>query len=77
MGIRCNAMVLGGVNTNIGLGAGQPNQPGLEHLMKIASLSTRMAEPKEIAELALFLVSGNASYINGSAVVIDGGWTTF
>jgi NAD(P)-dependent dehydrogenase (short-subunit alcohol dehydrogenase family) len=75
-GIRCNAMVLGGVNTNIGLGAGQPSQAGLEHLMKIASLSTRMAEPKEIAELALFLVSGNASYVNGSAVVIDGGWTT-
>jgi len=76
-GIRCNAMVLGAANTNIGVGGAQPNKPGLEHLMKMASLVPRVAEPLEIAELALFLVSGKASYINGSAVVIDGGWTIF
>ncbi len=74
-GIRCNAMVLGGVNTNIGVGGGQPSKEGLEHLMKAASMMPRTADPTEIAELALFLASGKSSYINGSAVVIDGGWT--
>ena len=65
-GIRCNAMALGGVNTNIGVGPGQPNPAGMEHLMKVSGLIPRMAEPAEIAELALFLASPKSSYVNGS-----------
>jgi len=76
-GIRCNAMVLGGVNTNIGLGSSQPNPLGMEQLNKVAAMIPRMAEPTEIAELALFLASSKSSYVNGSCVVIDGGWTVF
>lgn len=76
-GIRCNAMVLGGVNTNIGLGSGQPNATGMEQLGKVAAMIPRTAEPSEIAELALFLASAKSSYVNGSCVVIDGGWTVF
>jgi NAD(P)-dependent dehydrogenase (short-subunit alcohol dehydrogenase family) len=34
----------------------------------------RAADPKEIAEPALFLASDCASYINGTSLVIDGGW---
>jgi NAD(P)-dependent dehydrogenase (short-subunit alcohol dehydrogenase family) len=75
MGIRCNAMVLGGVNTNIGLGSAAPDKRGIDHLTKVAGLIPRMAEPNEIAQLALFLVSDGSSYINGSCIVIDGGWT--
>jgi NAD(P)-dependent dehydrogenase (short-subunit alcohol dehydrogenase family) len=74
-GIRCNAMVLGGVKTAIGLGSAQPRPAGLEHLTKVAALIPRLAEPNEIAELALFLLSDRSSYMNGSCVVIDGGWT--
>lgn len=77
MGIRCNAMVLGGVKTNIGVGSATPNQKGMEHLMKGAALMPRIAEPMEIAELALFLASKNSSYVNGASVLIDGGWTVF
>ena len=76
-GIRCNAMALGGVNTNIGLGSGQPNPLGMEQLNKVAAMIPRMAEPAEIAELALFLASAKSSYVNGSCIVIDGGWTAF
>jgi len=76
-GIRCNAMVLGGVNTNIGLGSGQPSPLGMEQLGKVAAMIPRMAEPSEIAELALFLASAKSSYVNGSCIVIDGGWTVF
>lgn len=76
-GIRCNAMVLGAVNTNIGVGSAQPNPLGMDQLGKVASLIPRVAEPSEIAELALFLASSRSSYINGSCVTIDGGWTVF
>ena len=76
-GIRCNAMALGGVNTNIGVGGGQPSPLGLAQLNKVAAMIPRMAEPAEIAELALFLASPRSSYVNGSCVVIDGGWTVF
>lgn len=76
-GIRCNCMALGGVNTNIGMGEAQPNAEGSQLLYKVAALIPRMAEPAEIAELALFLVSNKSSYVNGSCIVIDGGWTAF
>jgi len=36
----------------------------------------RIAEPSEIANLTLFLVSDLAAYVNGSIVVIDGGLLT-
>ena len=34
----------------------------------------RAAQSDEIAGPALFLVSDNASYINGASIVVDGGW---
>ena len=73
-GIRCNAMVLGAANTNIGVG-GAPDPKGMDHLTKAMATLPRMGEPREIAELALFLASGKSSYVNGSCVTIDGGWT--
>lgn len=35
----------------------------------------RLGEPKEFAALAAFLVSERASYITGSSIAVDGGWT--
>lgn len=34
----------------------------------------RIADPKEIAEAALWLCSGRASFVLGSALVVDGGY---
>lgn len=39
--------------------------------------SGRLAQPEEIAGIALFLASGSASFINGQAIVADGGWTAY
>jgi len=35
----------------------------------------RFGEPEEIAALAAFLASDDASYIQGAVVTADGGWT--
>jgi len=34
----------------------------------------RMAEPREIAALAAFLISERAAYITGTSIPVDGGW---
>jgi NAD(P)-dependent dehydrogenase (short-subunit alcohol dehydrogenase family) len=75
-GIRCNAMVLGAVKTAIGLG-GEPSPLGYENLKKTMATMPRMAEPMEIAKLALFLVSDESSFVNGSCVTIDAGWSVY
>ena len=75
-GIKCNAMILGAVKTAIGLG-GEPSPLGFDVLKKTMATLPRMADPMEIARLALFLASDDSSFINGSCVTIDGGWTAY
>ncbi len=76
-GIRCNAMALGAVETNIGYGSDKPSQIGVETMQKTFTTMPAPANPKEIARVALFLVSDQSTYINGSIVVADGGWTSY
>jgi len=35
----------------------------------------RLGKPEEIANLALYLCSAEAEFVNGSVITIDGGWT--
>ncbi len=35
----------------------------------------RAAQPEEIARVALFLASDDASFATGAPFIIDGGWT--
>lgn len=75
-GIRCNSIAPGGVNTNIGVGM-KPDELGYAKLSLGMNTNIRMGEPKEIAEIALFLASNRSSLMNGAIVVADAGWTAY
>ncbi len=77
LGIRCNAIAPGGVNTNIGSTITAPNQFGMERAMLGMNLNPRIGEPEEIAKVALFLASEDSSFINGAIITADAGWTAY
>jgi 3-hydroxybutyrate dehydrogenase len=54
---------------------GIPEQEVIETVMLTRSTIKRLIEPTEVAELAVYLCSAEASYITGASLPIDGGWT--
>jgi len=76
-GIRINAVAPGEVNTPM-LAFGRPSPPSAEDLQKLADETIpmrRLAEPVEIARVVAFLASDEASYMTGTVVAVDGGYT--
>lgn len=76
-GIRCNAIAPGGVETNIGTTMSEPNAFGLERAMSGSAINPRNGKPEEIATVALFLASDDASFVNGAVITADAGWTAY
>ncbi len=76
--IRCNCISPARVHTPFVDGFVKKNYPGHEDDMmkKLAHLQPigRMAQPEEVASLALFLCSNEASFITGTNYPIDGGF---
>jgi NAD(P)-dependent dehydrogenase (short-subunit alcohol dehydrogenase family) len=76
--IRCNCISPARVHTPFVDGFLRRNYPGKEQQMfeKLEKSQPigRMAEPEEVAGLALFLCSDEASFITGSDYPIDGGF---
>lgn len=76
-GIRINAVCPGEVNTPM-LASGRPKPPTPEELKKLGEAVVpmgRLADPAEIARVVVFLASEGASYMTGSMVTIDAGYT--
>lgn len=76
-GIRCNAIAPGGVRTNIGAGMKNVSQFGIARASACAATMPREAEAAEIAQIALFLAGDASSFVNGTVIVADGGWTAY
>ncbi|MGI8938983.1 MAG: SDR family NAD(P)-dependent oxidoreductase [Iamia sp.] len=75
-GIRVNAVCPGGIETPLLLGL--INQPGMEDYrskMLGAHKLGRFGRPEEISNAVLFLASSEASFMTGSAMVVDGAMT--
>ncbi len=78
-GIRCNCISPGRVHTPFVDGFIAKNYPGneaemFEKLSKTQPIG-RMGQPNEIASLALYLCSDEASFVTGCDYPIDGGYT--
>ena len=76
--IRCNCISPGRVHTPFVDGFLAKNYPGKEKEMfeKLSKTQPigRMAQPEEVAHLALYLCSDEASFITGCDYAIDGGF---
>ena len=75
-GIRANAICPGGINTP--MLRDLIDAPGMEkyrEAMLGAHQLGRFGEPEEIAAVAAFLASDDASFVTGHAMVADGGMT--
>lgn len=74
--VRVNAIAPGYVQTAL---VDQLVQEGRMDLDALTARTpcARLAQPEEIAGIALFLASDAAGFINGQAIVADGGWTAY
>lgn len=76
-GIRSNAVCPGFIRTDHGMREVKEltrfGVDASENAMK--AMQGRMCEPEEVAQAALYLLSDEASFINGSAVYVDNGFT--
>ncbi len=79
LGIRCNAIAPGAVNTAIGSGPGASRTMAAPDAPSAAELAPmrRTSEPDEIAEVVAFLLSGAPVSINGHTLAVDNGMSAW
>ncbi len=76
-GIRCNAIAPGNVETNIADTMQSPSEFGMERMMSGAENNPRVGSAEEVANIALFLASDDASFVNGDIIKADAGWMAY
>lgn len=76
-GIRCNAITPGAVETNIGSSMISINEFGMGRTQAGLAINPRIGKPEELAKVALFLASDDSSFVNGTVITADGGWTAY
>ena len=71
-GIRINAIAPGGVITEMANRVNEDNPQFLETLTSMHQVG-RLANPEEIANAVVWLLSGKASFVIGHTLLVDGG----
>jgi NAD(P)-dependent dehydrogenase (short-subunit alcohol dehydrogenase family) len=77
-GVRFNCICPGRVETPFVLARLKeyPDPQAAYRDMASTQLNGRMAKPEEIAAAALYLAADESAMVTGSALIIDGGWST-
>ncbi|MCU1615770.1 MAG: short-chain dehydrogenase/reductase [Frankiales bacterium] len=77
VGIRANAVAPGAVRTPALERAltGAEDPADAERELSDGPPLRRIGDPAEIAAVVRFLLSGEASYLTGQSIAVDGGWT--
>ncbi len=75
LGIRVNCLCPGLIETPLTALLNEGPLRAIRDQMQSWHVLGRVGRPDEVAACALFLVSDEASFVTGHALVVDGGWT--
>ncbi len=73
-GIRCNAICPGPMATDFNLKMKEENVPGIKQFIEKIPMK-RIGQPPEIGGAVVYLASDASSYVTGTTLYIDGGWS--
>jgi NAD(P)-dependent dehydrogenase (short-subunit alcohol dehydrogenase family) len=73
-GVRVNAICPGFIRTPMIALLADPNLAPVTKRIEEAHALGRLGEPEEVANVALFLASDEASFVSGGALTVDGGF---
>ena len=73
-GIRANVICPGLIATPMSQRA-QENENIRSRLSQLQPLTSAFGAPKDVAHAALYLASDESSFVTGSVLTVDGGWT--
>lgn len=75
-GIRVNAVAPGAIDTPMLRGALEQTGQTEEEFAPALSLLGRFGQPREVAQASLWLASDQSSYVTGSVIHVDAGYTS-
>lgn len=78
-GIRVNAIAPGAIDTPMPRNflKDLPNKEHIWAMLEERHMMKRFGQPHEVVAMAVFLASDESSFMTGSVVTVDGGWSAF